>query len=331
MATRTFALRHIPSAVRTKQQGARRIGRVSGADDVGNDHPELRLRLHDELARRWVDSFAQGLHRDPRGHGPTLGLARSTRSSLLHGRFAGPRAQSWGAHIYVVAGVCHLPIKRTGDAFPNPASWTEFDLVKRVRDDTPYWESLVAKGRALQVRESSPGRNAEIERLCSEGSRDAFHWMHLANTGPHAVDHALEGLARRRAWSELLGVFMHALHDKDRALQVFLTHRSECPDLNSARAAMAMHLSETNPALAADLLFEQAEACIQGTEKSRYRETASYLANARDILASGGSQARWADLMDDFQRRHGHDRMFVAALRSITGASATASRATRTA
>ena len=192
---------------------------------------------------------------------------------------------------------------RTGNvAWQDIRLLADASLVQRLEFDDPFWNGLVRKMRSeFGTPELVPDNLAEITGLCESGSWDAEQWEFLrAQSGAEGLERALDTLAKAGKWSALLGVFVHALHDLERATKLYLEHEGTCPALHWADDLVARHLATRDATRAAAILFQVAERQLVRGKKNSYAASVATLKEAKAVLLGADQAAAWKAGLDRF-------------------------------
>lgn len=114
-------------------------------------------------------------------------------------------------------------------------------LIKKLERDDKFWTDFVRKSQiAAGTPELVPENLDVIQSLCMNGSWDSDHWNYLRmQLGPGAVEDAINKLHESGDLNKLLGVYIHALNDMERAYQLFSEHSASVLELRWAEARIA--------------------------------------------------------------------------------------------
>jgi hypothetical protein len=153
--------------------------------------------------------------------------------------------------------------------------------------------------------------------LCERGSWDPTQWAFLRNQGgTEAVERALEKVAEIGDPGRLLGVFIHALDDIDRAVDLFAKHEATEPRVHWADIRVAQHLKVRDPERAAGILFRAAERSVLWGPKHGYHRALDILEQARIALVGADLGRVWTDSLERFARSHRQRRSLIVSLRA---------------
>src|SRR5262249_23166454 len=151
---------------------------------------------------------------------------------------------------------------------------------------------------------------------CERGSWDRTQWAFLQSQGgSEAVERAIEEVAKIGDPGRLIGVFIHALGEIDRAVDLFAKHETTEPRVHWADTRVAEHLKTKDPALAAEILFRAADRSVLWGAKHGYRQTLGILDQARTTLAGADLGHIWTDSLERFARIHRQRRSLIASIR----------------
>jgi hypothetical protein len=188
------------------------------------------------------------------------------------------------------------------------------DLLAHVEADDAFWERLVEEGRRYHKTPTLKADNlAEVVRLCNEGSWIQAQWAFLRErAGDGAVEEALAQIAARQDWNKLLGVYIHALKDLDRAARIFREHDGD--EVAWATEIVARHLAATDPEYAAAKLVQAAERFLVLKKPAVYRASVRHLREAREILARADLGQQWVQSIAGFRKRNDRSKKLLELL-----------------
>lgn len=189
-------------------------------------------------------------------------------------------------------------------------------FVERIATDDRYWQGLVKGWQSKAGTPELASENlAEIVSLCEKGSWNAKQWAFVASQlGAEAVERALATLEASGAYDKLLGVFVHALGDMQRATDVYTTHVVTMPSLAWARVRVAEFLAATAPARAAQLFIDEAEYLAKFGKKSDYKRGVATLVSAKATLVRADLYSLWKGMLARFVSAHGRRKQLMAEL-----------------
>jgi hypothetical protein len=208
---------------------------------------------------------------------------------------------------------------RSGGSVPawkDLPSLCDESFVARINSDDQFWDELVRKWRSeAGTPDLAPENLSEITTLCRAGSWDKHQWDFLrAHGGEALVEQALAAIEATRDWGKLIGVFVHALGDMDRAARLFSDHEATSPDVHWAIGPIARHLASKDPERSATLLFQSVEARVVRGGNSNYRRSVSTLKEARSVLLNAHLESVWKKLLDIFRAAHSRRKFLIALL-----------------
>ena len=175
-----------------------------------------------------------------------------------------------------------------------------------------------ADGAVRRELRISPRRTSQRYRsLCERGSWDPSQWAFLREqTGAEGIEQAVEKVAEIGDPGRLLGVFIHALGDIDRAVDLYAKHEATELRVHWAAIRVAQHLKTKDPERAAGILFRAAESSVPWSARVGYRPTLDMLDQARMALVGADLGRIWTDSLERFARIHRQRRTLVAALKA---------------
>jgi hypothetical protein len=187
-------------------------------------------------------------------------------------------------------------------------------FVQRIQSDDSFWNAFVTKKNSQQGTPDLVRENLdEIRALCAKGSWERSQWEFVrTECGPGEVDALLQQASASADLGLIMGVFVHALEDLDRASELFRRYEAENADVHWAAERIAEHIARTDPAEAAGILFRCADRAAR-TGKSWYRRAAAAVARSREILGSEHADL-WHSHLARFTAKHGRRKALLALL-----------------
>ena len=206
--------------------------------------------------------------------------------------------------------------KGEGTGWKDVRQLYDASLPQRIRSDNHFWDDLVRKRHTLEgTPELIEANLAEIRSLCEKGSSDPTQWAFLRkHAGAEGVERAIEKVTEIGDPVRLLGVFIHALDDMDRAVELHAKHEAMEPSVRWADIRVAQHLKTTDPERAAGILFRAAERSILLDAKRGYRRTLDILDQARIALVNADLGRIWTDSLERFVHTHRRRRNLIVSL-----------------